>query len=902
MRTRKAWVALVVVTVLLYTGRRLWAGDGQPESYQFTLNGTSKEVALQVKAPGPPAIVWEDVSGRGEPIRGVRIGGVSLGSRILSGSVFTLYPDRVGEWTYDFGMRRLPDHVRGLERAAQLEFIDTTFPFSKRLSDPAKPFHSVRIYPAQLTMQFRQKGVRGIAYPLDFGKDFRAQGLLLEPWRAHPDGTGRFGSGEWVSADKQGNYSLEVIVSEDENAKSVIARQVRHQPDPFYLPLPGISRFYVTFRQAAGDLSLFAGGGMRVYLHYVGQNWPLLGEGENELAYSEPGGDTGTRHLGILLHQAVPMPGFRGDLSALEVSGSGCRIEKVVPKRPEDSFLNNAGILRLSHLEAPPRGWTTYWSLPDAARDLRGVRAIRIAYRVPTWCGRIQVDCVAVYGDQRQPRYLSLAAPPLVSAAEAPVPEWRYQTKLLPDDWEQRGDVRQIVIRSWGKAWLQESDQPFSIEIGNLEFAPYLPGDRERVARKRSWQEATRKSPIRKRLDEMPLPSGPRIHPRDVFVRGMWGINGGLGRYLDAEAIGCRDEWDFRNRVLADLKAHHLNACMLEAPSYGADLDRFVKLAHEHRMYLWGHYSMLHHVPYNKPVKPETLQQNWQRLMTDTWAPFLKKWRDVPTWLAFTVGEEPHPTHLPFIQQARALQHELGAQPQLMNYNKRDTVLTDTRTEPLPAGACMDPYIFLILHTRKDKYLKYLETIWAGAKQCKGVGWVIPQLVSDTGGYAKMSPADMRFQVWTALAYNVKGFFPFHYSQAKNPDFSDKPAFACYADQMARLEAAEKLLIAIERDDALELLEPVDEQILVGSFRDRDDGAYQLAVLANMDLENAVKAVLQPNEPGQALVEIDTHDGRIALRQIKSGGTIVLEPGDGTIVFAGTLDQAANLRTRYWPD
>jgi hypothetical protein len=119
MRIRKVWVALGVVAVLTFTGRRLSAGDGHPESYEFTLNGTSKGVVLRVKAPGRPAIVWEDVSGRGEPIRGARIGGVSLGSRILSGSLFTLYPDRVGEWTYDFGMRRLPDHVRGLERAAQ---------------------------------------------------------------------------------------------------------------------------------------------------------------------------------------------------------------------------------------------------------------------------------------------------------------------------------------------------------------------------------------------------------------------------------------------------------------------------------------------------------------------------------------------------------------------------------------------------------------------------------------------------------------------------------------------------------------------------------------------------------------------------------------------------------------
>jgi len=895
----KTCVTLSVVAVFICTGAMLLANDDDPESCEFALNGSSKGVVLRVKAPGRPKIVWEDVSGRGEPIRGVRIGGVSLGSRILSGSVFTLYPDRLGEWTYDFGMRRLPDHVRGLERNAQLEFINTTFPFTKRLRDPAEPFHSVRIYPAQLTMQFRQKGVHSICYPLDFGKDFKAQGLLLDPWRAHPDGTGRFGSGSWFSADQQGNYSLEVIVSEDENAESVIARQVRDKPDPVYVSLPGVSRFYVTFRQAAGDLSLFAGGGLKVFLHYAGENWPLLKEGDNELSYFEPGGNTGTRRLGISLHESVLMPGFSSDLSTLEITASGCRIEKVLPEPTQGSFLNNAGLVRVSHLEDARRGWITYWSLPDGSRDLRGVRAIRIAYRVPTWCGRIQVDCQAVYGDQQQPRYLSLAAPPLVNAADSPVSEWRYHTKVLPDDWEQRADVRRLVIRSWGKAWLKESDEPFRIEIGNLGFLPFLPGDRERIAAKKSWQEATRNSPIVKRLDEMPLPTGPRVHPRDVFMRGMWGVNGGLGRYIDAKAIGCSDEWDFRNRILEDLKAHHLNACMVEAPSYGTDLERFVKLAHEHGMYLWGHYSLLHHISRNKSAKPESLQENWQRVMKDTWVPFLNKWRDVPTWLAFTVGEEPYPFHLPFIQQARALQHELGAQPQIMNYNKSDTVLTDTRTEPLPAGACMDPYIFLILHTRKDKYLKYLETIWEGVNQCNGVGWLIPQLVSDTGGYRKMSRADMRFQIWTALAYNIKGFFPFYYHPAKNPDFSDKPTLCYYANEMARLAVAETLLIAMERDDGLELFKPMEKEILVGCFRDRDDGTYQFAVLANMNLEKEVRAVPEPMHPDQVLVEIDTHDAKISFRQIKSGETIALKPGDGTIVFAGTQDQASKLKTRY---
>jgi hypothetical protein len=177
---------------------------------------------------------------------------------------------------------------------------------------------------------------------------------------------------------------------------------------------------------------------------------------------------------------------------------------------------------------------------------------------------------------------------------------------------------------------------------------------------------------------------------------------------------------------------------------------------------------------------------------------------------------------------------------------------------------------------------------------------LIPQLVSDTGGYRKMSRADMRFQIWTALAYNIKGFFPFHYHPAKDPDFSDKPTLRYYGNEMARLAVAETLLIAMERDDGLELFKPMDKDILVGCFRDRDDGTYQFAVLGNMNLEKEVSAMLEPKQPDQVLVEIDTHDARISFRQIKSGETITLEPGDGTIVFAGTQDQASKLKTRYW--
>ena len=85
----------------------------------------------------------------------------------------------------------------------------------------------------------------------------------------------------------------------------------------------------------------------------------------------------------------------------------------------------------------------------------------------------------------------------------------------------------------------------------------------------------------------------------------------------------------------------------------------------------------------------------------------------------------------------------------------------------------MDCYIFLTLHTNKKLYLDYLNATCQG-QTLRGARWFTPQFMADTGVYASLPRAAMRFQVWTAVAYNIKGFFPWYYEPAKRPDLTDR--------------------------------------------------------------------------------------------------------------------------------
>ena len=878
---------------------------GEPETWAFTVAQPTKELRLNAKASGRPAIVWEDVSRHGVPIDRVEVAGIKLGTRILSGSRFALHHDRLGTWDYDFGMRAFPKVLARADKAKRAELADKEYPYCKRLHDPVPPFRSARPYPAQLMMMLRSRGVREVSYPLDFGPDFEAIGLVLYPWRWYDDGTGGAGSGVWLKGDREGRFSLEAIAS---TGDSVVARkrfgeaEVRYsgRRGQCYLPLPGITKFRVTFGMVEGDMVLFAGGGLTVYLRYKGEMWPVLSQGENRVQYVESSQSSGDRAVQLLLNESIVFPGFERGCAQLQIQGNGV-IERAGTEQPDDAFINRGGFVRLLPKPGESR-WTTTWGVPSQHRDLRHVRAVRVTYRIPTWCGRVQIDARA------GAEYLPLGAPALIPATPKPALQWQSHVKLLPSNWAERRDVRSLIIRAWGPAWTPDPDKVKGrpcVEIGCIEFLPFGAGERERAdeehRRRTAWKEALVNSPIRRRLDALPLPIGPHVNPRDVLARGVWGLPV-MGQGLDMAKLGCSDQWDYLVKLLNDLEAHNLNAIHFEIAAVPKDLrDPFIKLVHERGMRLWGCYSFLAHMIRSSPNAPDSeRQKQWQRYMGQ-WETFLTKYRTVPTFLAFEVGEEPYRWTLPYILQARQIMARLGSQPQLMLYNNTSVLLDDCATEPLPAGACMDSYVFLTLHTRKERYLAFLAATWEGAKRCGGVAWFTPQLVGGRHVYLAPSRAEMRFQVWTAVAYNVKGFFPWAYGFAKAPDFSDKNYYQYYANEMGRLAAMEKLLIAMERSDDLVLLEDVGDDILVGCFEDRQNRSFRFAVVVNTNTEVRQTPRLRPRSSDDVVVAVRVVEGDPQTTRVMSGEALTIEPGDGVVMFVGSREKVSLVQKRYWP-
>jgi len=330
-------------------------------------------------------------------------------------------------------------------------------------------------------------------------------------------------------------------------------------------------------------------------------------------------------------------------------------------------------------------------------------------------------------------------------------------------------------------------------------------------------------------------------------------------------------------------------------------LNGLLKLCHERGMHVWGCHSYLAHLLKSTRGSTESLRrEQWDRYMK-RWEQFLLKYKDVPTFLAFEIGEEPYEWTLPYILEARQLMAKVGSQPQLMLYNNPDVLRQDCATAPLPAGACMDSYVFLKLHTRKDRYIAYLQATWDGARTCGGAAWFTPQLIGGRLVYLTPSRAEMRFQVWAALAYNVKGFFPWAYGFAKKPDFSDQSYYRDYADEMGRLASLEKLIVAMERRDELQLLDGAPDHVLVGCFEDRNDPAFRFAVAVNTNTDAPASVALKPVNAKDAVWRVAADAGAPAVAPLAAGEQLRIEPGDGVVLFVGGAERASSLLRRYWP-
>lgn len=648
------------------------------------------------------------------------------------------------------------------------------------------------------------------------------------------------------------------------------------------LPLQGASRCFVTLNLAKGDLLKLSGGGMRAFLRHVGKSYPQVIAGTNRLDYDLPSG----ARAAVSLERPTAI-----DLGQEVSSASGCEVTRCQGDGP----LGGGSYLRVT--VAPGlENWFLKIKVPAGKTDFTGVGFLRITYRVNSWCGRVQV----VGNSSADPlKTVSFTSVPLVPTTLEPEP-WRERLiKLELRGKGGYGDIAQLLLFSWGPDWKRPAMvPPPQIDIAGIELIPASPAElaaeaEQQQARER-WQEATAQSELAKALDATPLRQGDLIPPGEFFARGMWGVPAG-GSLQDLRLPGCSDAWQARRLILQDLKAHHLNAVHYEVSHLSPEDNlRYVKLADAEGIRLWGCYTVFSRIPGS--ATPAVRSQIWSEL-SKPFEALVAQFKSCPTMVVWAIGEEPADWGLPLLRESREIMARHHAQPQIIIYNDPQRMRQDVATPPLPGGVAYDRYVLLTLGRNFDAYVATMRDGWEASKLCDGPFWVVPQLVGMESGHSRLylSPtqAEMRFQVWTALAYNAKGFFPWMYWEGgKTKDFTDTSYFLYYSREMARLERIERLLVAMRRDDQLNLLENPDPKVLLlGCFADRRHPERQFVLTVNLDTDKPRSFVLKPTGESGHVIEIVAGEDSVSLRERWGGEEIMIEPGDGRLFHVGGLDR-----------
>ncbi len=868
---------------------------------------------MSLLAAAQPIVTWEDTAATGRPVTNASVAGIHLGTRILSGSRFTLHPDRLSTWEYDMGFRAIPHAWYDLDRREATERADAVYPFNKRLHDPLQAGrHQVRVIRPHMQLGLSRNRPE-LVYPLDFGRDFAAVGLLWRPWEALEDGTGPAGSAAWEGPDSDGRFALRLRVTTDAAGEHIVAERTwdldalsaMRQRGSLYLTLPALrGAFHARLTLVQGKLGYFCGGSLKAWLRYTGKApWPVPSGAKAVPPHERP--DNGAVTVAAVPPDALLLPRWTNHFAGLTRSGANCTVETVRAAACVDRLMNDAGLLRLSG--APAGGnWSLTIGFPAAvaAWDWTDIKAIRVHYRVPTWLGRVQIT-------GRMPASVSFGAAPLIPQAYAPVDHWEVNEKPLPLTWTPRKPLNGLVLSSWGPTWQVDPDdekRPWTVEIGAIELVPYVPGEREaaldELREREAWKARGADNTLVRRLDALPLPSGPRVNPRDHLLRGFWGAPIGNDFFARRVRLGAAHHWEAVQWMIDDWKAHHLNAMHFEVSNLrGPDLERWVKLAADNDIKLWGCYSFLSRMP-GVTTAMDQRWKWWNRSMTGEWAPIVDKYRQCPAILAWAPGEEPAAWQLPFLADFRRVTAERGGQPQIMIHNKLDVMQADAAVEPFPGGAAFDTYVFRTLPVPLSRYLDGVAAIWSSVKQSGGVGWVTPQMVGMQSGhdpsFLDLSRADMRFQVWSALAYNIKGFFPWMYlNGALTPEMGETTFYGYYGDEMGRIARLEKLIVAMERDDDLALLAPPGEHWLMGSFADRGDPGHTFVILVNLDLKRDRPVTLEPLAANRAIARIGAGADGLVVERVAPDTPIVIEPGDGQIFYVGDASRLAGLAARY---
>lgn len=802
---------------------------------------TALAIIFPFAASAAIPFVWEDTSEQGEPISTVKIGDLLLGNRILSGSKFTLRQDSLCEWEYDFGFRALPIGLDGRDALS-------IYPWKKPLHDPSPSCSSIFLKDDYQTRLQLNRQCPAITYPLDFGPDFKAVGILVRPWAQHnDDGTGRLGTCKKMQADKRGEMELEIAVSSDPEGKKVVASEILDGPKienfrstgDVYLPLSGFSKFFVSIRLRKGDSALLAGGDMKVFLRHGTVTWPeapSLSAGGNYTVGPAP--------------STVVWPGFEGNLDKLKFNCSGSDVSRIAPG--SDSYLNDAGTLKISG-----KKWQISFPVPESIRTRDDIKAVRIVYRVPTWAGTVLTDGQGT----------------LIRPHPLPQPWWQSSECRISVN-----GLNELKLRAWGPSWSRDGSP--CLEIGSIELINFLPGEKERLLQterdKIAWDEANQGSPLLKSLREQDLPAGKQTPLDTVFARGIWGFSLNPN-FIDLKKSGCRDVWELRSKLLDDLKSHHLNAIHVRADSVSADdFKQFVKLAAGKGICVWGFLS--YDKKLNQELPDAENRKIWEQCMVK-FRDYLETYARTPNFLAWAVGEEPYEFALPYLAESRELARKMEAQPQVMIYNN-GVITRDAAASPFPGGVAMDCYPFMRFTNVSKRYLSYLEASHKAAESCGGVAWFVPQMQGGPGPFTAPTQGEMRFQIWSALAWGITGFFPWPYSETKNSDLSDKPQYVFYAEEMRKVKAMEKLLLDLKLDKSLKVLDfQSQDKVLIGNFTCKSNPDRNYAIVVHLDTVTKHSMSISPIDKSKKIAE-ETADGS---KPVTAGSSILFEAGEGKI-------------------
>ena len=261
------------------------------------------------------------------------------------------------------------------------------------------------------------------------------------------------------------------------------------------------------------------------------------------------------------------------------------------------------------------------------------------------------------------------------------------------------------------------------------------------------------------------------------------------------------------------------------------------------------------------------------------------------------------PRHLPYINLLPTY-----ATPEQLGTPTYDDYLDKFLSIVKPAILSWDHYCLRAGGSDGPEYFENLEKIREHSLSSGVPGWNIIQAMSYDPAMRQPSDAEMRWQVFTSLAYGIKGIMYFIYWS-----YNDKPAEVGIVDNLGRpaklfapvrqlngeMKNLGKILLgltstgvyhtgqipigAMRLGNAEALRLPDDKPLVVGFFKARQ-GPDQYAMIVNNDHNKPVDFAVTLKEHVVGLTEISARDmSEMPAKIVDHQVALHLEPGDGKL-------------------